>query len=61
MIEAIAIIAIGALILLYAQRQSDKKLLNNKKIKSVDMRGEPMQKMKQKPNSYGIGITLIKS
>lgn len=60
MIEAIAIIAIGALILLYAQRLSDKRLSNNRIINFEDMRDEPMLKMRQKHISCKIGITLIK-
>lgn len=38
-----------------------RKLLSNKIINSGDMRDEPMQKMKQKPKGYKIGIILIKS
>ncbi len=57
MIEAIAIIAIGTVILLYAQRQSER-LLSNRITNSVAMKVEQMLKMKQKLKDCKTGITL---
>lgn len=59
MIEVLFIIAIGALILLYAQRQSDKKTIERLDYNFPDMRDEPMQKMRLKHKSCEIGITYI--
>ena len=56
MIEGIAILAVGAAILLYAEMKSNRKTIEQQDISLVIL----MRKMRGKINSSGMIITLTK-
>lgn len=60
MIEAIAILAIGAAILLYAECQSNKKTIEEQSYKIRHLTGNLNEDDKRKTNSFSMITILIR-